>query len=392
MFREVAPTQVENRGITMTVVQAAKRDDAGLAGLDPRLIAEPGREPAWGGLAIDHTILGARRRPIESRHISLNPFSVLLTLRVADGAPRPLALLVMPMSGGHALMMRDLAAGLLETHDVALLDWVNARYVPLTAGRFGFQENVETTIAALRHLGAGVHLVGICQSGAVAALAASALHQAGAAERPVSLALLSSPIEPLAEQTRVSSLLAFTARSWLTGSMLSPVPRAFAGRGRMVYPAELQQARLKLYLKNQLAAGTAVGQKITHDDGLEAERFPFLERATRLKDISGPAFTESVAAIYHDRVLWSGGFRFAGEVVGPRFVKDLAVMTIEAEGDDITAPGQTVAAHRLFARVPDGLREHLLLDEGSHFSAFHGRPAIEEVAPALSRFMTAVAP
>jgi len=132
MFREIAPTQVENRGITMTVVQAAKRDDAGLAGLDPRLIAEPGREPAWGGLAIDHTILGARRRPIESRHISLNPFSVLLTLRVAEGAPRPLALLVMPMSGGHALMMRDLAAGLLETHDVALLDW-NVPYAVTTS-------------------------------------------------------------------------------------------------------------------------------------------------------------------------------------------------------------------------------------------------------------------
>ena len=159
----------------------------------------------------------------------------------------------------------------------------------------------------------------------------------------------------------------------------------------MVYPAELQLARLKLYLKNHLAVGSSIGGKIVDDDGLEADRFPFLERATRLKDIAGPAFTESIAAIYHDRVLWSGGFRFAGEVVRPRFVKDMALMTVETEGDDITAPGQTVAAQRLFVRVPDRLREHLLLDDGSHYSAFHGRPAIEEVAPALSRFMAAAA-
>lgn len=343
-------------------------------------------------MEIDHTLLGTRQRPVHSNHVQLNPFTVLSTLRVTEAGPRPLALLVMPMSGSHALMIRDLAAGLLETHDVAVLDWVNARYVPLRAGQFGFQENIEAVLAALERLGPGTHLIGICQSGAVAALAASALHQMEAPERPVSLALLSSPIEPQAEQTRVSTLLAYTARSWLTGSMLAKVPPNFAGRGRMVYPAELQQARLKLYFKKHLMANTAVGRKITHDDGLEAARFPFLERATRLKDIAGPAFTESIAAIYHDRVLWSGEFQLAGEVVRPRLVKNLALITVETEGDDITAPGQTVAAHRLFVRVPDRLREHLLLEGGCHYSAFHGRTTVEEVAPALSRFMMSVAP
>ncbi len=371
----------------MTIAQSTANFELERGGLARHLIADTGSEPAWSGLEINHIAIDGRRERVACRSGFLNPFAVLLKLTVDRLAPRPIALIVMPMSGSHILMMRDLVYGLLATHDVAVLDWVNARYVPLSAGRFGFQENVETTATALRKLGPGAHLIGICQSGAVAALAASALHQTGAAERPVSLALLCSPIEPEAERTRIASLLALTARSWLSGSMLAPVARQFPGRGRMVYPAELQQARLMLYLKHHMTAGSVVGRKITDDDGLEGERFPFLTRATRLKDIAGAAFTESIAAIYHDKVLWSGGFRFGGETVRPQIVKDLALMTLEAEGDDITAPGQTVAAQRLFARVPDALREHVLLDEGSHYTPFHGRAAVREVAPALARFM-----
>ncbi len=355
--------------------------------MDRSLIADTSHEPAWGGLEIAHVAIDGRRHDVVCRHVVLNPFSVLLKLNVFTGQVRPRVLVVLPMSGGHALMIRDLVQGLLHTHDVSVLDWINARFVPRSAGQFGFVDNLSSTIGALRHLGPGVHLVGICQSGPVVSLAASVMHQSDALERPVSLALLCSPIDPEAAPTRIASLLAATSQSWLGGSMLAPVAPDFVGHRRRVYPAELQQARLLQYLRNHLVADTAVGRKITDDDGLDARRFPFLSRITRVRDINGAAFTESIAAIYRERVLWSGDVRFGGELVRPQTVKDLALMTVEAEGDDITAPGQTVAAHRLFARVPDRLREHLLIDAGCHFSPFHGRTATEEVAPALAQFM-----
>ena len=355
--------------------------------LDPGLIADISREPAWGGLEIDHVAIDSRPHDVVCRHVVLNPFSVLLKLHLVTSQVRPQVLVILPMSGGHVLMIRDLVYGLLRTHDVAVLDWINARFVPRSAGEFGFAENLSSTITALRHLGSGVHLIGICQSGPVVALAASVLHQSGATERPASVVLLCSPIDPAAAPTRVASLLAATSQSWLGGSMLAPVAPAFVGHGRRVYPAELQQARLLQYLKNHLLADTVVGRKIIDDDGFDARRFPFLSRITRIRDINGPAFTESIAAIYRERALWSGGFRFSGELIRPQIVKDLALMTVEAEGDDITAPGQTVAAHRLFARVPDRLREHLLIDAGSHFSTFHGRAATAEVVPAVAQFM-----
>jgi poly(3-hydroxybutyrate) depolymerase len=373
----------------MAYPSAIRSSAASSSRLEARLIADTNHEPAWSGLEIDRVTIAHRLHEISSTHLLLNPFSVLMSLRLAHGEPRPKALVVMPMSGGHVLMIRDLVCGLLQTHDVAVLDWINARHVPCSAGRFGFRENLGSAIDALIHLGAGVHLIGICQSGPVAALVASLLHQAGSDARPASLALLCSPIDPWAEQTRVASLLAGTAESWLAGSLLSPVPSTYMGHGRMVYPAELHQARLLQYLKNHLLADTVIGRKITADDGLEAGRFPFLTRITRIKDIAGAAFTESISAIYHDRVLWSGGLQVGGKRIRPQTVRDLALVTVEAEGDDITAPGQTVAAHRLFARVPDRRREHLLIDDGCHFSPFHGKAAREDVVPALAAFMSA---
>jgi len=357
--------------------------------LDRRLIADPGREPAWRPLGIEAVRIDGRRHMVHSEHEMIGGFSVLIHHRVEDEEPRQRVLLVMPLSGHHGVMMRDLIVGLLESFDVSVLDWINARHVPVEAGLFGFADNVAATVAALGRLGQAsrAHLIGICQSGTTATLAASALHQAGAATAPRALVLLCSPIEPAAQPTRVSSLLTLTTDRWLAESLLSPVPEAFAGRGRMVYPAELQQARLMQYLNQHLMNGTALGTKLVADDGFDAGRFPFLERVSQLKDIAGLAFRESIAAIYHDGVLWNQGFAYAGEPVRPRLVRDMALMTVEAEGDDITAPGQTAAAQRLFVRIPDDLREHLLLDGGSHFSTFHGRQAMTEVVPAIGSFL-----
>ena len=232
----------------MVIAPVALPEKQRLGVLKSALVADTKREPAWDGLPIDRVAIDDRKHDVASERAVLNPFSILLKLSVATDQPRPRALVVMPMSGGHVLIVRDLIYGLLQTHDVAVLDWINARYVPLSAGRFGFRENVASTIDALRHLGPGIHLVGICQSGPIAALAASALHQAKAVQRPVSLALLCSPIDPEAEQTRVASMLAGTSESWLAGSMLGPVPSSYVGHGRMVYGAELQQARLLQYL------------------------------------------------------------------------------------------------------------------------------------------------
>ena len=357
------------------------------AGIDARLIADTTTEPAWRSLEIDAVTIGGRQYCVREERALLNPFSVLATFQPDELASRPSALVVMAMSGHHALLLRDMIVALLADFNVAVLDWVNARHVPLFAGEFGFADNVAAVVTALQCLPRGTHLIGVCQGSAPAIAAASLLHQMNDPARPASLCLMGGPVDPDANATRVSTMLTMTPIRWLERDALAEVPDGFSGAGRSVYPAATQQHGLLSYLTRQLWRDAPIARKVLSDDGLEPERLPFLTLYTSVKDIPGAAFTQSIAAIYHDRALWTGRLAWDGQPICPWVVTDMPLMTIEAPDDDIAAPGQTLAAHELFSGLGDDQRRHLLLNEGDHFSLFHGRLCRETVVPAMSAFL-----
>ncbi|MEL6317342.1 MAG: hypothetical protein AAFR16_06850, partial [Pseudomonadota bacterium] len=333
-------------------------------------IEDPDDQPARRPIGIDAIAAGgaARTREVRERVILETPFYALSELALADLAPNaPSLLLVMPMSGHHSLLLRDLAGALLRDRRVFLLDWINARWTPPGAGAFGFGDNIGAVVAALRAVGPGAHLVGLCQSGPAAAAAAAALHQLDDPARPAALALLGSPIDPAAAPTRVARTLAASAPHWLDLWAIEPVPSAFPGAGRRVYPAHTHQRALLAYLARHFWRNGPLWRKVAQDDGANAGRFPFIAAFANVKDIPAEAFLENIAAVYRDRLLPRGALRWNDLALRPDQAADMALLTVEAEHDDVAAPGQTAAAHRLFSAVRSARRDHLTLRAAGHF-------------------------
>lgn len=348
-------------------------------------VADTDRQPAWLGLDIPQVAVDGAPIAVRETTSLRTPFYRVISLTADGRETAPRLLLVMPMSGHFARILRDLAIGLLTRCRVDVLTWTNARYTPLEKGAFGFADNISAVAHALRTIGPGAHLVGLCQGAPVAMAAAVGLHQGGDPARPASLALLGGPIDPAAPASRISSILASTPIPWLERYAIALAPQPFPGAGRRVYPARTHQNSLLTHLARHFWKFGPLAEKVRADDGADPERHPFLTDYTRVKDIPADAFLESLEAIYQKRALATGELRWEGALLRPSRVRHLPLLTVEAEDDDIAAPGQTRAAHDLFAPARAAERRHLSIP-GGHFSLAHGVGARRRVAAALSRF------
>ena len=353
-------------------------------------IADPASQPAWRDFKIRAVEFNGQAHAVVERRRILTPFVTLTHLDREGCKSVCKCLVVMAQSGHFSLILRDLVAGLLGEHDVAVLDWTNARHIPPDAGRLGFEDTIATIITALRKLGPGVHLVGVCQSAIPAIAAAIAMDQLNEPAKPASLTLIGAPVDPCANPTRVSSMLTTTPIASIEADAITVVPTGFPGAGREVFSAAAQQRGLLTYLGRHFWQFGSLMRKVIKDDGADTGNFPFLTLFTSLKDIPKETFIESIAAIYQDRLLWTDKFVWQGQTIDPDRVTQLPLMTIEADQDDIAAPGQTYAAHRLFQRLSDTQRGHFVLRHAGHFSLFHGAACRNEIVPAINRFLHAV--
>jgi poly(3-hydroxybutyrate) depolymerase len=304
----------------------------------------------------------------------------------APATPRDRVLLVAPMSGHFAFILREMVLGFLPTADVAITDWHNARFVPLSAGDFGFDENIETVIGSIERLGPGVHVCALCQAVVPTLAAIAVLARRNPALAPRSLTLLGGPVDPLANPTRVMRLLRQRPLEAIEASALDTVGPGFPGAGRRVYPAAYQHAALLAYLSRSIMSGGELMQKVFADDGVDAVRFPFFNLFTSVMDLPAKSFLENLRKVFIERQPWTGELSWRGEPVDFEAIADTALMTVEGARDDIAAPGQTSAAHRLCPNIPDTLRRRAVLSGAGHFSLFYGRTWRESVLPQVNAF------
>lgn len=377
-----------------TVTQKSERDPhhapSSMTGIAPE---DLDKQPAWLAFELPDAVgPDGARLPVTENAIALGPFAVLSSLSVprsptSDGRPAAKVLIVMAMSGHYAPLIYDLTRALLTDHDVFVLDWINARHIPACEGPLSFEATIETIICALDRTGPETHLIGLCQSTVPAIAAATTLTTTAAATRPRSLILMGGPVDPFASPSRVAMALAMTPLSWFDLHAVTKVASNAPGAGRRVYPARSQHHGLILYLQRHLAQDNGVAAKLAFDDGALPQQYPFLAQYTRIKDIPAEAFLGSIDAIYKRRALWHRELEISGVTVDPPAVRNLPLLTIEAPADDIACPGQTRAAHRLFAALPGDHHWHHELSAGGHFALAHGRICREEVAPAISAFI-----
>ena len=330
--------------------------------------------------------IGDGQIQVEERALVTLPFA-RLTSFTSEGFNRRQVLIVPPLAGSFAILLRDFVIALLRHGcDVAIVDWHDACYVPVSAGRFGHLENVLYIRDMICMLGRGAHVVAVCQ-GVVPALAATALLSRDEPENaPCSLVLMGGPVDPWSNPTHLVKALRARTLSWLEEEVIERVPAGYPGEGRLVYPKLLQFWGLMAYVGWHYAQGLELSRKFLFDDGEDPVHFPFRYLATTLMDIAAEYFLETAEAVFQKGSFAKGAIIIDSNSVDLTLIRRTALMTIEAEDDDLAAPGQTRAAHSMCRSIPEETREEVLVPNSGHFSLFHGGKCRSVVAPKISKF------
>ncbi len=310
-------------------------------------------------------------------------FGTLRRFARIDAPPQPRVLIVAPMSGHFATLLRDTVRTVLQDHEVYVTDWLNARDVPLSQGRFGLDEYIAHVMEFLAAIGPGAHLMAICQP-CVAALAATALmaedeHPA----TPASLALLAGPIDCRVDPTEVNKLATTRPIEWFEKNLISRVPLHFAGRGRRVYPGFVQlTAFMSMNKERHLDAFRDYYVALVEQEHEKAAATrTFYEEYMAVADLPAEFYLETVERVFQTYDLPRGELRFRGRRIDPSAIRRTALITIEGERDDICSVGQTVAAQELCSRLRPYMRTHYVQAGVGHYGVFSGRRWQNQIYP-----------
>jgi poly(3-hydroxybutyrate) depolymerase len=331
------------------------------------------QRPAFG---IESVVFGDRQLKVREEVVMRTAFGTLLRFRKA-GAPagQPRVLMVAPMSGHFATLLRETVRTMLPEHDVYITDWHNARDVPVAAGRFGFDEYVEHIIRFLEQIGPGAHLMAICQP-CVAGLAAVALMSEDQnPATPNSLTLMAGPIDCRISPTKVNALACERSIDWFERNLIATVPMRYPGTGRRVYPGFVQlSAFMNMNLERHIRAFGQYYQNLVKGDTEKADAARnFYREYFAVADLPAEFYLETVQRVFQRYDLPLGKLRYKGRLVDPRAIKRTALLTVEGEKDDICALGQTLAAQDLCSKLRAYMRTHYVQAGVGHYGVFSGK-------------------
>lgn len=320
------------------------------------------------------------------------PFAILTVFTRPDAECRKKLLVVPPLAGAFPVLMRDLVVDLLRHAEVvAVAEWLDARYVPTSAGRFGFDDNVIYLRDMILALGGDLNVLAMCQA-VTPALAATALLAANEPnDAPRSLILIGGPVDPFANPTPLVTSLASRPLRWFEDNLIATTPAGCPGEGRRAYLKESQFNAFLAFLRRQLLHRDELFWKLLIDDGENPLGFPFWTLASTLMDLPAEHFLENIRHVFHERSFCRGKLRIAGCRVDARAIKSTGLMTVEGADDRLAASGQTRAAHDLLPAIPPARRHHLLVPASGHFSLFHGATCRTRVVPEIIAFIDRMA-
>jgi polyhydroxyalkanoate depolymerase len=334
---------------------------------------------------IDDILIGNRTVPVHEEATPISPFATLLHFAKEMPGPQPKVLVVAPMSGHFATLLRHTVRTMLPEHDVYVTDWRNARDVPLSSGDFDFDDFIDHVILFLEVLGPGAHIVAVCQP-AVAVLAAVALMAASDHScQPRTMTLMAGPIDTRISPTKVDELAMERSIDWFEATLIYRVPACHAGAYRRVYPGFLQIAAfMAMNLERHLRAFARHFEQIADDDptGIAAHR-AFYDEYFAVMDLPAPFYLQTVERIFQKHELARGVLVSRGRPVNPAAIRRTALLTVEGENDDICAVGQTLAAQELCTGLPPVRRFHHLQNGVGHYGVFSGRRWATEIYPRL---------
>jgi len=342
--------------------------------------------PAYG---IDSVRVGNRNAAVREHALTATAFGTLLHFRKDVDIAQPRVLVVAPLSGHFATLMRNLVRTLLPEHDVCITDWHNARDARMAEGSFGFDDYVDHVIRWVETLGAGTHVVAVCQPCVQVLAAAAVMAQAGNPAQPRSLTLMAGPIDTRINPTRVNELATSRPIDWFERTLIASVPGRYQGAGRRVYPGFVQLAAfMSMNIDRHRKAHLDLYECLANGD-LEKARttIAFYDEYFAVLDLTAEFYLETVAWVFQEARLAKGELTFRGRRVEPRAIRRTALLTVEGERDDICALGQTAAAHDLCGGLKPYMKRHHMQAGVGHYGVFSGKRWEEQVYPIVRNLM-----
>jgi poly(3-hydroxybutyrate) depolymerase len=347
-------------------------------------------KPEWH---IDSALVGGERVPVTIRPVWERPFCKLLHFeRHFDHAPKrpqPRLLIVAPMSGHYATLLRGTVEAFLPNHEVYITDWADARTVPLSEGPFDLDDYIDYVISMFHWLGIGAHAVAVCQPSVPVLAAVARMEAENDPYVPFTMTLMGGPIDTRKNPTAVNKLAEERGMSWFRTHVISKVPFPHPGFMREVYPGFLQLGGfIGMNFDRHLEAHRSLFNNLVEGDGDSAKKHQeFYDEYLAVMDLTAEFYLQTVEKVFVRHDLPNGTFKHRDKPVDPSLIRRTALLTIEGENDDISGLGQTKATHDLCPNIPADKKVHYVQPKVGHYGVFNGSRFRAEIAPRISDFV-----
>jgi poly(3-hydroxybutyrate) depolymerase len=346
-------------------------------------------KPAFG---IPSVSVRGQRMAVREAVVWQRPFCNLLHFEKAGELkkPQPKVLIVAPMSGHYATLLRGTVETMLPDHDVYITDWIDARMVPLNAGRFDLDDYIDYLISIHHFLGPGAHVMAVCQP-SVPVLAAVALMEAAHDRHvPATMTLMGGPIDTRISPTAVNTLANNKPIEWFERNAIMQVPFPHPGFMRKVYPGFLQiSGFLSMNMERHVEAHRDFFRHLVDGDGDSAEKHrDFYDEYLAVMDLTAEFYLQTVETAFINHLLPKGEMKHRGTPVDTKAVCNVSLLTVEGENDDISGVGQTKAAHDICVNIPADMKMHYLQPKVGHYGVFNGSRFRAEIAPRIANFIS----
>ena len=310
-------------------------------------------------------------------------------VRDVTGRNDPKVLIVAPMSGHFATLLRGTVERLLPAHDVYITDWRDAKLVPTSAGRFDLNDYIDYVMDFLRVLGPGTNVLAVCQPAVPTYAATALMNAAGDPCAPATLTLMGGPVDTRKAPTSVDDLAMTKPYSWFQNNVVATVPPIYPGAGRKVYPGFLQLAGfLSMNLASHMKSHWQMYRHLVDGDDESADAAKaFYDEYRSVADMTAEFYLQTIDQVFQRQLVAKGEFVHRGAIVDPKAITTTALLAIEGERDDISGLGATRAALELAENLADDRKEYYLAEGVGHYGIFNGRKWREVIAPVFEAFV-----
>jgi len=341
---------------------------------------------------IDSVDVDGKSWPVAEEVVLHKPFGALRHFK-RKGLPKdaPKLLVVAPMSGHYATLLRGTVARMVENQDVWITDWADAKNVPTSAGNFDLDDYIDYLIEFLQFLGPKTHMLAVCQPSVPAFAAAAVMGADKDPCRPASLTMMGGPIDTRASPTSVNDVAMEKPLSWFQNNVIATVPLNYPGAGRKVYPGFLQLAGfISMNLETHMMSHYEMYKHLTVGDQDSADATKkFYDEYLSVCDMTAEFYLQTIEHVFQEHSLPKGTFNHRGNLIDPDAIRDTALLAIEGERDDISGIGQTRAALDLVPHLPESKKKYHLAREVGHYGIFNGSKWRSRIAPVVEEWMRA---